>query len=41
MVVENGEIVIKQNSKSTVTITDQDVDEISTLLRSIRNKIIK
>ncbi|MEN9453966.1 MAG: hypothetical protein RLZZ19_453 [Actinomycetota bacterium] len=41
MVVENGEIVIKQNSKSTVTITDQDVEEISTLLRSIRNKLVK
>ncbi len=41
MVVENGEIVIKNSSKSTVKITDQDVEEISTLLRSIRNKIIK
>lgn len=41
MVERNGELIIEQGSKSQVEIEDKDLENISSLLRSIRNKIIK
>jgi hypothetical protein len=40
MEVINGVAVIKDNSTTTIDITDQDVENIRTLTNSIRNKII-
>lgn len=39
--VVNGEIITEDNTVSTVIIQDADVQEITSMVRSIRNKIIK
>ncbi len=41
MIEENGELIIKQGSKSEVEIDEKDLESIASLLKSIRNKIIK
>ncbi len=41
MVEKDGELIIEQGSKSQVEIDDKDLESIASLLKSIRNKIIK
>jgi hypothetical protein len=40
MEVVNGVAVIKDNSTTTIQITEQDIATIKTITNSIRNKII-
>ncbi len=41
MVEKDGELVIEQGSQTTVEIDDKDLESITSLLKSIRNKIVK
>ncbi len=41
MVEKNGVLVVVDNTKSVIKISDRDIDSITSLLKSIRNKIIK
>ena len=38
--IVNGMLVIKQTSKSTVHITDEQIDQITTEVNDLRNKVI-
>jgi hypothetical protein len=40
MEIVNGVAVIKDNSTTTIDITEQDIEEIRTIINSIRTKII-
>jgi len=40
MVEKDGMLVVVDNTKSVINISDRDVDSITSLLKSIRNKII-
>jgi hypothetical protein len=41
MTEKNGVLVVVDNTKSVVKMTDRDVDTITSLFRSIRNKIVR
>lgn len=41
LVEKNGELVIESTTMTTVNVSDSDIESISSLLKSIRNKIIK
>ena len=40
MVEKDGVLVVVDNTKSVVNITNRDIDTITSLTKSIRNKII-
>jgi DNA-binding TFAR19-related protein (PDSD5 family) len=40
-VVENGMLTIKQNERSVVNITDEQLKEIINTTEQVRNKLIK
>ena len=41
MIEKDGQLIVVDNSKSTVKITDSDLQSITNLIKSIRSNIIK